>query len=65
MTSFKQQNDGEHTLQFRCEDKVFVNDEGQEVNYTARYIVIDGIDYKVASKDARVFDLQFGSELSE
>lgn len=46
-------------LEFTSEQRTFTNDNGQAINYTARFIVIDGTPYKVAKTDGAVFDYQF------
>ena len=47
------------TIEFISENRTFSNDRGQTIDYTARNIIIDGIPFKVAKNDGKVFDLQF------
>lgn len=46
-------------IEFKSENKQFINDKGQAIDYTARSIIIDGIAYKVSKSDGKVFDMQF------
>lgn len=45
--------------------KFFTDENGRRVDYTERLIIVDGIEYKVNTKDSKVFDLQFKEMLAE
>jgi len=53
------------TIAFTSEERTFSNDRGQTISYTARNIIIDGIPFKVAKNDGKVFDLQFKDYINQ
>lgn len=50
-------------VKFSREKKSFKDQNGNVIDYVARYIIIDGIPYSVNKTDGKVFDYQFSEYL--